>query len=264
MIEQYIGTIGSGKSYHALERILEALKKGKHVIANFPLNFPDGMVRRGYADRFMYVPDEFLMGAEGVAFLYQLSTEEINIGINLYEPRFYGQESQCLVVIDEAGNYFDPMDHAKPEQKLWKTFFTQSRKMGYDFILVSQTDRQVNRTIRACVEYDVVHRKANRVAPFKWLPFTIFMYVTYWKQSRERLGSESSIFVKKYSELYDTHQLFGNFDKDVDFDIGDHVANFSLQFGNCNLGEIVALDEVTGGGAPLGVEPTGDSSRAQD
>lgn len=236
MIEQYIGTIGSGKSYHALERIVAALGKGKYVVANFPLNFPDGMIKKGYADRFMYVPDEFLMGSNGVSFLYQLSTEEIYKGISKM-PRFYGNEASCLVVIDEAGNYFMPEDFAKPEQRLWKTFFTQSRKMGYDFILVSQTDRQVNRVIRSCVEYEVVHRKANNIFPFKFLPFTIFMYVTYWKQSRERLGSDSTIFVKKFSELYNTHQLFGQFDKQVDLDISDDVQAFNLEFGNCTIKE---------------------------
>lgn len=234
MIEQYTGTIGSGKSYHALERITEALKKGKHVVANFPLNFTEGMINRGYAERFMYVPDEFLIGEKGVAFLYKLSTEEIQIGYgDTKEPRFYGEESSCLVVIDEAGNYFAPMDYQMPDQKLWRTFFTQSRKMGYDFILVSQTDRQVNRVIRSCVEFEVIHRKANQVFPFKYLPFTIFMYVKYWKQTRERLGSESSIFVKRFADLYNTHELFGNFDKDVEMDISEDVSNFGLQFGNC-------------------------------
>lgn len=228
MIEQYIGTIGSGKSYHALEDIIAALKKGKHVVANFPLNFPAGMIKNGYADRFMYVPDEFLMGSNGVAFLYQLA---VNKG-------FYGDESSCLVVIDEAGNYFTPEDYAKPEQRLWKTFFTQSRKMGYDFILISQTDRQVNRTIRSCVEYEVIHRKANNVFPFKLLPFTVFIYVTFWKQSRQRLKSDSTIFVKKFSELYNTHQLFGQFDKQVDFDISAEIKGFNLEFGNCNVQQI--------------------------
>lgn len=243
MIEQYTGTIGSGKSYHALERILTALKQGKYVIANFPLNFSSGMIKRGYSSRFMFVPDDYLMGSDGVSFLYHTSIKD---------DLFYGKESQCLVVIDEAGNYFAPMDFQRSEQKLWRTFFTQSRKMGYDFILVSQTDKQINRTIRACVEYEVVHRKANRVAPFKWLPFTIFIYVNYWKQSRERLGSETSIFVKKFSELYDTHQLFGNFDKDMDFDYLIAAGSLDLTFGNCSLPAVTSGGDLACEGGPDG------------
>lgn len=227
MIRTFIGTIGSGKSYHALEVIIEKLSKGKFVISNFPLNFSDGMIRRGYADRFMYVPDEFLMGEEGVAFLYQLQKQK----------KFYDVcgEGSCLVVIDEAGNYFPPEDNAKYSNRLWKLFFTQSRKMGYDFLLICQDDQsQINKTIRKCVEYKVVHRKANAVFPFKLLPFTLFMYVTFWAQQKQRLSSESSIYVKKFGALYDTSMMFGNIDNtfDIDFEELGREVGFKLDFGN--------------------------------
>lgn len=228
MIKSYLGTIGSGKSYHSLEDIISTLSKGKFVIANFPLNFSEGMIRRGYADRFMYVPDDFLMGVEGVAFLFQLAEKE----------KFYDRfgEGGVLVVIDEAGNYFPPEDNSKYSTRLWKLFFTQSRKMGYDFILVTQDDQsQINKTIRKCVEYRVVHRKANAVFPFKLLPFTLFMYVTYWAQKNQRLSSESSIYVKKFGGLYDTSMMFGGINEKFDFDFSDMTRelNFALTFGNC-------------------------------
>lgn len=222
MIQLYTGTIGSGKSYHALEDVIGFLKNGKHVIANFPINFSDGMKKKGYADRFMYIPDEFLMGSNGVVLLYHVAMKH-----------FHGNEGACLVVIDEAGNYFAPADYAKPEQRLWAKFFTLSRKLGYDFILISQTDKQINKVIRACVEYEVKHRKANRVFPFNLLPFTIFIYVTYWKQTRERLGASSSIFVKKFAQLFDTHKIFGMLDKDVEFSFDSKGVQYNFSFGNC-------------------------------
>ncbi|HHK5531544.1 TPA: zonular occludens toxin domain-containing protein [Bacillus paranthracis] len=234
MIYQYVGTIGSGKSYHALEDIIGALAKGKFVLANFPINFPPGMVRKGYADRFMYVPDEFLLGDKGVSFLFQLSQRE-----QFYDK--YG-EGACLVVIDEAGNHYPPEDSAKPEQRLWKTFFTQSRKLGFDFILICQDDKQVNRTIRSCVEYKIVHRKANNIFPFKLLPWTLFMYVTYWAQTRQKLSTSSSIFVKKFASLYSTNQLFGDVQDKFNFDI--ETLEIDLSFGNCKSG--------VAEGAPLG------------
>lgn len=233
MIQTYIGTIGSGKSYHALEKIVETLSKGKYVVSNFPLNFSEGMISKGYADRFMYVPDEFLMGEDGVSFLYQLQKEK-----GFYD---IGGEGTCLVVIDEAGNYFPPEDNGKYSTKLWKLFFTQSRKMGYDFLLVCQDDlSQINKTIRKCVEYKVVHRKANSVFPFKLLPFTLFMYVTYWAQQKERLSSESSIYIKKFGALYDTSMMFGNIDNkfQLDFKELEGKLGFSLDFGNCLRKEV--------------------------
>lgn len=227
MIETYIGTIGSGKSYHALETIIAKLSKGKFVISNFPLNFSEGMIRRGYAGRFMYVPDEFLMGEEGIAFLYQLQKQK-----KFYEV---GGEGSCLVVIDEAGNYFPPEDNGKYSNRLWKLFFTQSRKMGYDFLLICQDDlSQINKTIRKCVEYKVVHRKANSIFPFKLLPFTLFMYVTFWAQQKQRLSSESSIYVKRFGALYDTSMMFGNIDGkfEIDFSELEREVGFTLDFGN--------------------------------
>ena len=235
-VEQYTGTPGSGKSYHVLEVIVKALEKGKHVIANFPLNFTPSMVKKGYSDRFMFIPDRHLMGAEGVIRLYRESLKVLYENENTIEYQFFGEESQCLVVIDESGNYYPPERSSSPEQILWQKFMTMHRKLGYDIILVSQIDKQVNRTIRGCVEYEVKHRKANRVFPFKYLPFTIFMYITYWKQTRERLGSESSIFVKRFSELYDTHMLFGMIEDDVD-NLGisaKEELDHNFEFGNCS------------------------------
>lgn len=228
MIKSYTGTIGSGKSYHALETIIEYLDKGKYVVSNFPLNFTEGMIKRGYSDRYMYVPDEFLMGIEGVSFLYQLQKR----------MEFYDKDGEgaCLVVIDESGNYFPPEENGSPSTKMWKLFFTQSRKMGYDFLLICQDDlTQINKTIRKCVEYKVVHRKANSIFPFKFLPFTLFIYVTFWAQQRQRLSSETSIYVKRYGALYDTSMMFGNIDNkfDIDFSKLEQKLGFSLDFGNC-------------------------------
>lgn len=242
MISTYLGTIGSGKSYHALETIIEALTKGKYVVSNFPLKFTEAMIKKGYASRFMYVPDEFLMGEDGVSFLYQLQKK-----MNFYDN--WG-EGACLVVIDEAGNYFPPEDNSKYVTKLWKLFFTQSRKMGYDFLLICQDDlSQINKTIRKCVEYRVLHRKANSIFPFSLLPFTLFMYVTYWAQKRERLSSSSSIYVKRFGSLYDTSMMFGDIDNKFDLDLEKLEAElgFTLDFGNCDMREVpVNADEKEG------------------
>lgn len=237
-IEFLTGTPGSGKSYHALEMILDYLDKGKHVIANFPLNFTPKMIRDGLADRFMYIPDEFLMGEKGMALLWRISKEPVYHDDDLFtqRPRFFEEgESLCLVVIDECGNYYPPDESSTPVQKLWKLFYRQHRKMGYDFALISQGNQDINKSIRSCVEYEIAHRKANRVFPFKYLPWTIFFYVRYWTADRKRqlLNSESSIYVKRFAQLYNTHMMFGGFDEKMAFDfnvLGE--SDFKLEFGN--------------------------------
>lgn len=268
-IEFYTGTPGSGKSWHSLETVLEYLDKGKHVIANFPINFTEKMIKQGLADRYMYIPDQFLMGEKGMALLWQVAAEEVHTEDNIFEkkPRFFGRgESKCLVVIDEAGNYFPPDESTTKVQKQWKLFFRQHRKMGYDFVLVSQGTSDINKAIKSCVEYEIAHRKANRVAPFKWLPFTIFFYVRYWTSDRKRqlLGSESSIFVKKFAKLFDTHMMFGQFEEQMQVDFQSVSETFSFTFGNTIPNENGKESElVLVGGVPSGEEPTSADSESE-
>lgn len=222
MIEQFIGTIGSGKTYHALERIIEHLKKGKYVIANFPLTFPPGMIRKGYADRFLYLPTEHLEDESGIAIFMKMSQE--------YD--FDEFKNLCLVVLDEAGDVFPPNQSTSELQRTWKKFFKLSRHMGYDFILIMQDETEINKTIAKCMEYKVVHRKANNIFPFSLLPFTLFMHVTYWKQSRQRLKSGSTIFVKSFSKLYNTHQYRTGVKLDEpEIDLTKY--DIPIRFGNC-------------------------------
>lgn len=240
MIEMFSGTIGSGKSYHALERIVQTLQQGKHVIANFPLNFPAGMVKRGYADRFMFLDDRYLMGQTGVSILLKLSKD-----MGWLDSE---KEGECLVVIDEATNYFPKEDATKPEQRLWRTFFTQSRKLGYDFILIVQDDNSINKTIAKCIEYDIKHRKANNIFPFRLLPFTLFFYVTYWKQQRQKLKTETSIFVKRFAKMYAHKRLFADLGGQLDLRIDEGVP--IPDFGNCKPQEAVAIGRGPEGEGP--------------
>lgn len=242
-IEFFAGTPGSGKSYHALEQIVDFLDKGKHVIANFPLNFTQKMIRNGDADRFMYIPDEFLMGENGMALLWKIASEKIEDG----ESRFFMRgEDKCLVVIDECGNYFPSDESSTPTQKLWKLFLRQHRKMGYQITMISQGMDDINRTIKTLVEYEISHRNATRVAPFKWLPFTLFFYVRYWRSDRKRqlLGNESSIYVKRFAALYNTNMMFGGFEEKMEFDFDALHASFPFSFGNTLLEMEVIGNEV--------------------
>ena len=242
-IDFFAGTPGSGKSYHALEVIIDYLDAGKHVIANFPLNFTQKMVRNGYADRFMYIPDEFLMGENGMALLWKICFEPIEDG----KSRFFQRgEDKCLVVIDECGNYYPSDESASPVQKLWKLFLRQHRKMGYRILLISQGMDDINRTIKSLVEYEISHRLGNRVAPFKWLPWSLFFYVTYWRSDRKRqlLGSASSIYVKRFAALYDTNMMFGGFEEKMEFDFDSLAASFPFSFGNTLLDMEVIDNEV--------------------
>lgn len=262
MISMYSGTIGSGKSYHALEDIVLALDKGKHVIANFPLTFSDGQIRRGYAERFMYLDDRYLMGVSGIRQLLDISRRH---GWDEAE-----EEGLCLVIIDEATNYYPREDGTKPEQRMWRTFFTQSRKLGYDFILIVQDDQSINKTIGKCIEYDVRHRKANNIFPFKLLnifKIIVFVHVTYWKQQRTRLKSSSTVFVKRLAKMYKSKKMFANFDEQLDVFIRALPEGEELPpayFGNCGPGPAPEAAVPAGGTREGGSRGSAESGEAAE
>ena len=154
LITLYTGTPGSGKSLHVISVILKVLGWGRQVISNFPITFTDKEIKKGYNQRFFYWSNE------------EITIE--NLILHALDNGFFEnmQESQCLVVIDEAGGRFNCRDFGKSDRREWIDFFSQHRKVGYDFILVAQNDRMLDRQIRGYVETEKKHRKINNFTFF--------------------------------------------------------------------------------------------------
>jgi len=213
MIIFYSGTPGSGKSLHMAKRIWKKLLYNKQaVIANFPVDTEYmrtyGLLGKGNRTigDFTYV-DNFELS---VKYLVDYALKN----------HVLGKESQTLVCIDECQILFNPREFNKADRLEWITFFTQHRKLGYDFILVSQFDRLVDRQIRCLFEYDVKHRKANNFGFIGMLlPFPLFCAVTYWYSVRERMGFEWFLYSKKYASIYNSYELFSGSIKGADTDI---------------------------------------------
>ncbi|ODA41064.1 zonular occludens toxin domain-containing protein [Desulfosporosinus sp. BG] len=198
-ISFYSGTPGSGKSYNAICQILWALRLNKMVIANFPIKFTDKEIKRGYDKRFFYLPNEQITVESLVVFA---------IEHGMIEKK---KESQCLVVIDEAGGRFNCRESLKTDRAEWIDFFSQYRKLGYYFILVAQNDRMIDKQIRGFVEYEMIHRKVNRFGPFRILPFTLFVCVEKWYVVKQKVGAEFILYRKRIANRYDTYAMFTGF-----------------------------------------------------
>lgn len=212
MIEVYTGFVGSGKSYHATKRattIADAPAGKRYVVANFPIKPKKKLlakipfIKRWVKDhynkpRWFYKDNEEMT----VDYLIKLSDD----------MGWYGKESQCLLIIDEAGIVFNSRDwNVKPsERKDWIKFFTQSRKLGYDIVLIVQDIRMIDRQIRSLCEYEVQHKKLNSWFIFQLLPITMFACVSFWNGIRTMRGSlEVCFYTKSVAERYDTLKLFG-------------------------------------------------------
>lgn len=200
MVTLYTGTPGSGKSLHLIDLILRVLKdKDRTVICNFPIVFTEKELKKGYDKRFYYMTnDEITVNA----------LIEFAIDHEHFQKR---KESQCLVIIDEAGGRYNPRDYNNKDRSSWIDFFSQHRKAGFDFILVAQQDRMIDRQIRGFVETEKMHRKLNNFGPFWILPFPVFVAIEHWYTAKARVGAEYFLFKKKTAERYDSFKMFEGF-----------------------------------------------------
>lgn len=201
MIQIFTGFVGSGKSYHAVKEGIETadIRGGKRwVIANFPIKPKRRrFFKKNRESRWIYKDNDQLT----VDFLVRTSIDK----------GWYGHESRCLLIIDEAGIMFNSRDwNVKPaERKAWIKFLSQSRKFGYDVIFICQDMRMMDRQIRSLAEYEVQHKKINNWAFFKFLPFTVFVCVSFWMGVRSIKGSVRFVlYRKKIADRYDTMGLF--------------------------------------------------------
>lgn len=194
MIYFYSGTPGSGKSLHVAKDIYNKLFiQKKNVIANFDINreFYNKKKRKG---QFTYASNDEL----SADYFYDYAKKN----------HVLGKEAQTLVIIDECQILFNARSWSDKGRMDWINFFTQHRKCGYNFILISQFDRLVDRQIRSLFEYEVKHRKVNNFKAASLLPVSTFCAVEYWYGVRERVGSSFFIYQKKYGSLYDTFKNF--------------------------------------------------------
>lgn len=199
MVTLYTGTPGSGKSLHLIKLILTVLGWGRDVICNFPITFTEKEIELGYDKRFHYMTNKEITVN---------SLLEFAIDHDYFEIK---KESQCLVVIDEAGGRFNTRDYQASDRAAWIDFFSQHRKAGFDFILVAQQDRMIDRQIRGFIETEKVHRKVNNFGPFFILPFPLFVCIENWYVAKQRVGSEFFLYHKKIGCRYDSMKMFEGF-----------------------------------------------------
>lgn len=194
MIYFYSGTPGSGKSLHVARDIYNKLfVKKQNVIANFDINreMYNKKKRKG---KFTYAPNNELTPE----FFYQYAKDH----------HVLGKENQTLVVIDECQILFNPRSWNDKYRIGWINFFTQHRKWGYNFILISQFDKLVDKQIRSLFEYEIKHRKVNNFKIGKLLPVSTFCSIEYWYGVKERVGAEFFMYKKRYGKMYDTFKNF--------------------------------------------------------
>ena len=150
------------------------------------------------------------LGIEAGDRLITVNGQEIE---DVFDYRYYIEEEEILLLIDEAQLLFNSREWQNISRQGWLSFFSQHRHYGYDVILVAQFDRMLDRQVRCLIEYEEVHRKVSR---FGYIGFfvglltgdNLYVAVKRWHPIKERV--EGSFFVgsKKLFAIYDSYSHF--------------------------------------------------------
>lgn len=197
MISLFSGTPGSYKSYHAVQRALIFLATGGNVITNFPLNYKKKL-RRDPRGIYRFVRDSDL----SVNYLLKFAAEN----------HYSSYKAQTLVIIDEASIKFNSRGFMMADRMKWINFFANHRHFNFDFILICQQDKMLDKQIRGLIETEYKHRALKNYKLFgRFLNLIFhgcFMAVEVWYPCQLKNSSEFCVFNKKIASCYDTMALF--------------------------------------------------------
>lgn len=204
MLCLYTGTPGSGKSLHAAKLMRDRLRWAKcPVIANFDVSHEV----KGYADWFHYVPNHELTPA----FLREFALD--------YWDGRKPREDEIILVVDEAQLLFNSRDWQQKDRMSWVEFLSQHRHFGYYVVFMTQTDRMLDRQIRALAEFEFNHRKVSsfgflgKLASVLLLGHQLFVCVRTYHGLTGKAASLGSSFIVGTKSLYAFYDSYSTFER---------------------------------------------------
>lgn len=194
----YTGTVGTGKSLDAARKLRWHLATGRPAIGNFELA-TDCRCRN--ADGYKYVSNE------------ELTPELLWDYAESYWQDGRVREDTILLIVDECQCLWNSRRWSDRDRLAWVEFFSQSRKAGYEVILIAQSSKMVDNQFRMVIEYEVAHRKLSKYGFWGWLLALPFRGRVFSRQVRlMQTGEvmESGLFYghKRYFAMYDTYKRF--------------------------------------------------------
>ncbi len=203
----YSGTPGSGKSLHAARDCRDNLnrKRPRPIIANWELS-PDAPVR--HPEHFHYYSNADL----SVPLLTEFAQDWWGNPVNKF------RENGIILILDEAQILFNSRNWTQKTRLQWLSFFSQHRKFGYKVVFIAQSAKMIDNQFRMLCETECNHRKLSNMGFIGTLlsaPFLgrLFLWVTYYFQSTERLGSDWYMYSKKDAAMYDSYKTFEGTDE---------------------------------------------------
>lgn len=196
MIICYEGTPGSGKSYDAVKKILDNLRRGRKVYTNI-----DGMgdsAKREYICKLIGFDDITLFTN---LIYFDRNDEEL---FNFWEH----MEQGSIMVLDEAQNYFSNRDWQSDKNKAFCKWASTHRHYGYDVVLITQDFEKIDSHVRTLVEWTYRYRKMNFFGSAVKNKYIVYAFA----------GEPSGKSLSKHIRSYD-HRVFFCYESYVSKDI---------------------------------------------
>lgn len=235
-IDFYTGVPGSGKSYHAAQKIYNAIRKGKTIIGNIEINV-DNIPQRGKKQKGQYIYVDNYEWLNNSIQQFKLKTNG-QLSSTLAEPKdifsyiqglkgfaynFHARNKdgsfklhQTLIILDECQELFNSRSWNRKDRLYWCAFFRLHRKLGYDCILISQDDKCIDKQIRSVLETEFLHRNVSKYKIFGKilaLPFGGNLFLCKkcmygYSKKGSKTGTQFIFGSNKYFNIYDTTQLY--------------------------------------------------------
>lgn len=218
---QYVtGSRGSGKSLYGVHRIREYLERDRRVATNLDI-YPDNIIT-GHYD-LTRLPD------------IPTSLNFVQLGLGC-EPEFLARETYDkskfgLLVLDEISIFLNSKKDL--DFKTLSAWLVQSRKYGWDLILLAQTKEQVHEEIYKALCDNLVLCYSDSLVPIPYLAgiFKLFGLKGRLPDNHTALvlggRSEQNDVIEKvaysYKELKNFYNTSQTFNEDIDFINGSSV-----------------------------------------
>lgn len=219
MINNLYGVLGSGKSACATAMGLRHILRGGVVAANYSLKpeWSFQVAKRSpqswFSDRRRLELTKSLHDrwrvVDSIAAIKSVDLKGLCTGRLRYQPKRY-QEGLGLLILDEAGMIFNSREWRG--NMPWIEFFSQSRKLMWDVLIIAHDIEMLDKQIRDFIEFKTHFRNLQRIniplIGLPLVPFPLFLSVTKWCGTQIVNGRQLNPLPLWAAQLYDSRLVF--------------------------------------------------------